>query len=72
VTIKNSIIWNDVTIKSGCSLEDNLVCTGVVLGEDVVVKAGAMIDHRVQIKPKAVIDKNTICSTYAIITNDKG
>jgi translation initiation factor eIF-2B subunit epsilon len=31
VTIRDSIIWNDVTIKSGCILEHNLVCSQVVL-----------------------------------------
>lgn len=35
VKIKDSVIWNDVTIKTGCILEHNLVCSQVLLGEEV-------------------------------------
>lgn len=72
VTIRDSIIWNGVTIKSGCTLEYNLVCNNVTIGEDVVLKSGVMLDTKVIVKPKAVLDSNTIGSCFAIMTNDKG
>ena len=72
VTIKDSIIWNGVTIKSGSSLEHNLVCNNVVIGEEAQLKPGVMLDHRVEVSSKAIIETNMIASCYAIVTNDKG
>lgn len=56
MTIKDSIIWNGVTIKSGCILEHNLVCSNVVIGEEAQLKPGVMLDTYVVVKPKAVLE----------------
>lgn len=72
MTIRDSIIWNDVTIKSGCKLEHNLVCSLVILDEEVQLKPGVMLDHKVHVKSKSILDQNMIGSCFAIMTNERG
>ena len=72
VVIRNCVIWNGVTIKSGSTLDYNLVCSDVTIGENSTLKQGVMIDQSVTVKADATLEPNIIGSCLAIMTNDKG
>lgn len=67
VTIRNSIIWETVTIADNCHIENALICENVIIGEGAKILSGAMIDKGVHIKPQSEIIKHQVVSALEII-----
>jgi translation initiation factor eIF-2B subunit epsilon len=72
VTILNSIVWDGVEIKKGSKLQSVFVCDKVVIGEDAELNPGVMLDQNVEVKAGAILEENLIASCYAISTDARG
>jgi ADP-glucose pyrophosphorylase len=55
-------------IHDNCTIEDSLICDGVVVNKNCVIEAGSRLDKNVEVKEGVILAKKTLASCRKIVT----
>ena len=69
MSVRNCVIWDNVTIGDNCTIENALVCENVTIGSGVRIETGTMIDKDVKVFADVVIPENTVVSCLRLENN---
>ncbi len=66
--LRDTILWDDVTVEDGAILEGAIVASGARIGAEARVFEGSVIGHDTAIEPKAVLEAGSRVGATAPIT----
>ena len=55
-------------IHDNCTIEDSLICDGVIINKNCVIEAGSRIDKNVEVKEGVILAKKTLASCRKIVS----
>ncbi len=56
--VRDSILWNDVTVAAGATIDGSIVASGARIGAHAVVRPGSVIGHGVTIDAASTVEEN--------------
>ncbi len=57
-TVSDSLLWEDVTVGAGASIEGAIVASGAHIGAAAIVRTGSVIGHRTEIEAEEIVGEN--------------
>lgn len=54
-TVRRAVLWDDVRVEAGATIEDAILATGAYVGKGAVVASGAVVGHAAKIAPGTVL-----------------